>query len=68
MPQFAEVTEPIRKLLSKDSVRWTPQATQAVRQAAQIALAKVPWLAFDPEQETRVETRLNPDALSIIML
>ena len=48
VPDFAEVSEPLRKLLSHDSLRWTPEAIEAVRLTITRALAGVPWLAFDP--------------------
>ena len=34
LPTFAEMTEPIRELLSQDARPWTPAATEAVRTAA----------------------------------
>ena len=68
VPNFAEVSEPLRKLLSQDSLRWTPESIEAVRLTVAKALSGVPWLAFDPSQELRMETRLVPEALSVLLL
>ena len=38
IPRFAEITEPVRALLSKDHTEWTIQATEAVHNAARVAL------------------------------
>jgi hypothetical protein len=49
VPQFAEVTEPIRRLLGDDCKSWTEVATTAVKEVASLILNQVKWLAFDRE-------------------
>ena len=47
---------------------WTEEAVTCVRRAAKAALSGVPWIAFDPAQKARVQTRITPDSISTIML
>lgn len=62
------MSEPLRKLLSHDSVKWTPEAFEAIRQTAKLALSHIPWLAYEPALPVRAEARLVPDALALLML
>lgn len=68
VPTFPEVTESLRLILGHDQVPWTKQAIEAVRDAARRALAGVPWIAFDPEHELRIETRVVAGGMAIIGL
>jgi len=68
VPHFSEVTEPIRRLLGDDTRPWTEAATLAVKEVAALILCGVEWLAFDPQKELRVESRITNLGLAIIML
>ena len=68
VPHFSELTEPIRLTLSSDAKPWTDEATKAVRTTLQKILRGPRWLNFDPEEELRVETRLSPGGLAIVLL
>jgi hypothetical protein len=68
VPQFAEVTEPIRRLLGDDCKAWTEVATTAVKEVAALILNGVKWLAFDREQPLLVESRVTPIGLSVVMM
>ena len=68
VPQFSELSEPIRRLLGNTQLPWNEKATESVRSLCQIALAAVPWLAFDPSKPVHAETRLNPEAISLMLL
>lgn len=35
---------------------------------AKVALSGVPWIAFDPVEKARVQTRLTPESISVILL
>ncbi len=50
VPHFAEVTEPIRRLLGDDSKSWTEVATKSVKEVAALILNGVKWLAFDRDK------------------
>lgn len=68
VPAFAEVTEPLRAILGDDYKGWTQEAAHAVQTAVSLILEKVPWLAFDPEHEARVQTRVTPMGVSVLLL
>ena len=68
IPNFAEVTEPIRELLGSDSKPWTGKATEAVKKALHRITNGPRWLNFDPSSETRMETRLSPGGIAAILL
>ncbi len=59
VPHFAEVTEPLRRLLGDDSKPWTEAVTTSVREVASLILNGVSWLAFDRNKELRAETRVT---------
>ena len=68
VPHFAEVTEPIRRLLGNDARPWTDAATLAVQEVVALILNGVEWLAFDRARELRVESRVSSLGLAIVML
>ena len=68
VPNFAEITEPIRELLGSDSKPWTTKATAAVKMTLQKILHGPRWLNFDPASEIRMETRLSPGGIAAILL
>lgn len=68
LPTFAEMTEPIRELLSQDARPWTTAATEAVHAAAQQITNSPRWLNHDPEEELRMETRVMPTGLAVVLL
>lgn len=68
VPHFAEVTEPLRRLLGDDSKAWTETVTTSVREVASLILNGVSWLAFDRGKELRVETRVTQVGMSTVML
>ena len=45
---------------------WTAEAVEAVRDTARKALLGVPWLAFEPDAEMRVETRVVAGGFAIV--
>ena len=68
LPTFAELTEPIRELLSQDASPWTEAATDAVRTVAQQITNSPKWLNHKPEDELRMETRVMPTGIAVILL
>ena len=68
VPHFAEVTEPLRRLLGDDSKPWTEAVTSSVREVASLILNGVSWLSFDRDKELRVETRVTQVGMSMVML
>ena len=68
LPTFAEMTEPIRELLSQDARPWTEAATEAVRTAARQITNSPRWLNHKPEDELRMETRVVPTGIAVILL
>ena len=68
VPDFAERTEPLRKLLSNDAAPWTPEATNAVRDTVSKVLSGVPWINFDAEAELRMELKVSPGGLAAVLL
>ena len=68
VPNFAEITEPIRELLGSDSKPWTNKATEAVKMTLQKILNGPRWLNFDPASEIRMETRLSPGGIAAVLL
>ena len=65
---FPEMTEPLQRLLSYDSNPWTEEAVAGVYATAKAALSGVPWIAFNPAEKARVQTRLTPESISVILL
>lgn len=68
VPRFAETTEPLRKILGRDDTPWTEEAYKAVKQTAKLALGGTPWIAFMPEEVTRVKVRLDPVGVAVLLL
>ena len=68
VPHFAEITDPLRRLLGDDSKAWTEAVTVSVREVATLILNGVSWIAFDRDKELRVETRVTSVGMSAIML
>jgi hypothetical protein len=68
LPTFAELTEPIRELLGQDARPWTSAATEAVRTAARQITESPRWLNHDPEEELRMETRVVPTGVAVVLL
>ena len=68
VPDFAERTEPLRKLLGNDAAPWTPEATKAVRDTVARVLSDVPWISFDPEAELRMEVKVSPGGLAAVLV
>ena len=68
VPDFAERTEPLRKLLGNDAMPWTPEATKAVKDTASKVLSGVPWINFDGEKEVRMELKVSPGGLAAVLL
>jgi hypothetical protein len=64
VPHFAEITEPLRRLLGDDSKAWTEAVTVSVREVATLILNGVSWIAFDRDKELRVETRVTSVGMS----
>lgn len=58
VPNFAELTEPLRELLGQDAKPWTQAATLAVRTVADRILSTPRWLNHDPADELRMEARV----------
>ena len=68
VPHFAEITEPLRRLLGDGSKAWTEAVTVSVREVATIILNGVSWIAFDRDKELRFKTRVTSVGMSAIML
>ncbi len=68
IPRFAELTEPLRKILGNDCKPWTREVTAAVCETVSAALSGTPWINFDPERELRVQTRVAQCGLAIIAM
>ena len=68
LPTFAEITEPIRELLGQDAKPWTHSATEAIRLATRLVIESPRWLNHDPEEELRMESRVMPTGIAVILL
>ena len=68
LPTFAEITEPIRELLGQDAKPWTHSATEAVRLATRLIIESPRWLNHDPDEELRLESRVMPTGIAVILL
>ena len=49
VPQFAELTEPIRQTLSQDSSEWTPTASAIVKRLAAFLVGSPRWVNMAPD-------------------
>ena len=68
VPTFAELVEPLRRLLGQDVRPWTPQAARAVREIAQRVIDSPRWLNAARDDELRMEARVTPAGLAVVLL
>lgn len=68
LPDFTLRTEPLRLLLAKPHLEWTPEHTTCVRDTVSRILEGVPRLNFDPQATLRLETNTGPLGMVGILL
>lgn len=68
MPDFAHRSEPIRKLLSKPHLPWTPEHSNCVKGLCQRILSGIPLLNFNPADPLRIEIHAGPAGLACTLL
>ena len=68
VPAFAELVEPLRRLLHQDARPWTKQATEAVREVARRVLESPKWLNAALDEELRMEACVSRTGIAVILL
>lgn len=63
VPNFTQLIEPLRELLSKPHLPWTSLHTTCVKETVAKILSGVPLVNFDPASPLRVETYYGPNGL-----
>ena len=65
---FALCSEPIRKLLAKPHLPWTPQHSSCVKDLCRRIQSGIPHLNFDPDAPLRLEVHTGPAGLAGVLL
>ena len=68
IPAFAELVEPLRRLLQQDARPWTNQAVEAVREVAQWVLETPKWLNAMLDEELRMEACVTITGITVVLL
>ena len=58
VPAFAELVEPLRRLLQQDARPWMTQAAESVREVARRVLESPKWLNAALDEELCMEARV----------
>ena len=68
VPAFAELVEPLRRLLRQDARPWTKQAVDSVCEVARRVLESPKWLNATLDKELRMEARVSMTGIAVILL
>ena len=68
VPMFAELVEPLRRLLHQDARPWTKQAAESVREVAWRVLESPKWLNAALDEELCMEARVSMTGIAVILL
>ena len=68
VPAFAELVEPLRRLLRQDARPWTKQAADSVCKVARRVLESPKWLNAALDEELCMEARVSMTGIAVILL
>ena len=68
VPAFAELVEPLRRLLWQDARPWMKQAVELVREVARQVLESPKWLNAALDEELCMEARVSMTGIAVILL
>ena len=68
VPAFADLVEPLRRLLRQDACPWTKQAVESVQEVARQVLESRKWLNATLDEEICMEARVSITGIVVIFL
>ena len=68
VPAFAELVEPLRRLLRQDAHPWTKQAAESVCEVDRRVLESPKWLNATLDKELYMEARVSTTGIAVILL